>query len=63
MIRLYLVGYLVSLAIAFHLGWWGRWRMNQKLKERAKEEMDKAREGGASQFMLQGIMASYWEAL
>ena len=61
--RIALVGWLISLAVAFHLGWWARWRMNQKLKKQAIEEMEKARAGGASEFMARSVQATYWEAL
>lgn len=61
--RILFVVWLVSLAVAFHLGWWGRWRMNQRLKRVAEDQMRKAKSEGAKEMILYGIMSSYWGAL
>lgn len=61
--RLLIPVWLMSLAGAFHLGWWGRWRINQKLKKTGTANIENIRSAGGSHMLMNSVLMKYWEML
>jgi hypothetical protein len=63
MTRLIFVAWLFSLGLAFHLGWWGRHRLTQRIKADAMRAVNEAMKLNATPTVIAQMRSSYWEAL
>lgn len=60
--RIIFVGWLISLATAFHFGWWARHRFIKKLKEE-RERFLSENIGRITPHMYNQIQDEFWRSL
>ncbi len=63
MTRLIFVGWLFSLGAAFHLGWWGRHRLTQKIKKDCLRAIEEAQSLNASPSVIRKMWFAYLESM
>lgn len=61
--RIIFVGWLFSLALAFHLGWWGRHRLTQRIKRDALRAINEAQSLNASPSVIAKMWYAYLESM